>query len=521
MIDYLSLEDLLEIVDIANLQAVRDIGLLDSAAHRPQTSLFGDDAYLTLHEKAAVLLESVVRNQALIDGNRRFGVVGDHGVLSPQRRGVSCRSRRGRRARHRCGDRHHELPGLGCQTGSMDIDVDLIRRDLAQLVNFPSTGGSDAEIAAQRWCAATLTGLGMDVDQWRLDLDGLRADADYPGEEVERDEAWGVVGTSGPGIPALILNGHVDVVPPGDADSWTSGDPWHVREQDDHWFGRGVCDMKGGVVAIIAAARAVSDLPLNRPFAVHSVIGEEDGGIGAFATLRRGHTGDVCLIAEPTAGQIVSANAGSLTFRLEVHGQSTHGSMRSRGHSAIQAFERVHRALGVLEAERNTAPPAPFTDVPWPISVGIVHAGDWASTVPDLLVAEGRYGVMPGETFTAAKRVFETAVADAAAGDPWLAEHPPIVTWPGGHFAAGQLAFGHPFGDEVRHAAIAAGAEAPDLIGAPYGSDLRQYAAAGIPTVQYGPGDIVDAHAVDEQVSIDDIVTCARTYAELIIARCT
>lgn len=73
MIDYLSLEDLLEIVDIANLQAVRDIGLLDSAAHRPQTSLFGDDAYLTLHEKAAVLLESVVRNQALIDGNRRLG----------------------------------------------------------------------------------------------------------------------------------------------------------------------------------------------------------------------------------------------------------------------------------------------------------------------------------------------------------------------------------------------------------------------------------------------------------------
>src|SRR6188768_607637 len=98
----------------------------------------------------------------------------------------------------------------------MDIDVDLIRRDLAQLVNIPSTGGSDAEVAVQRWCAATLTGLGLDVDQWKLDLDALRADPDYPGEEVERDEAWGVVGTSGEGTPALILNGHVDVVPPGE-----------------------------------------------------------------------------------------------------------------------------------------------------------------------------------------------------------------------------------------------------------------------------------------------------------------
>lgn len=403
----------------------------------------------------------------------------------------------------------------------MDIDVDLIRRDLAQLVNIPSVGGSDGEIAAQRWCAATLTGLGHDVDQWKLDLSELRADPDYPGEEVERDEAWGVVGVSGPGTPALILNGHVDVVPPGDLDTWTDADPWHVREVDDRWFGRGVCDMKGGLVAIIAAARAISDVTLTRPFAIHSVIGEEDGGIGTFATLRRGHTGEVCLIAEPTAGQIVAANAGSLTFRLEVRGQATHGSMRSQGHSAISAFEQIHRALADLEAQRNIAPPAPFAAMPWPISVGIIHAGDWASTVPDLLIAEGRYGVMPGESFAVAKAAFEQAVADAAAADPWLAAHPPTVTWPGGHFAAGRLEDGHPFGDEVRRAAVTAGAADPSLIGAPYGSDLRQYAAAGIPTLQYGPGDIVNAHAIEESVGIQEVVDCAKAYAELILTRCT
>lgn len=403
----------------------------------------------------------------------------------------------------------------------MDIDVDLIRRDLAQLVNIPSTGGSDAETAAQRWSAATLTGLGLDVDQWRLDLDALRADPDYPGEEVERDEAWGVVGTSGPGTPALILNGHVDVVPPGDPDTWTNSDPWHVREVDDRWFGRGVCDMKGGVVAIIAAARAVSGLELVRPFAVHTVVGEEDGGIGTFGTLRRGHTGDACVIAEPTAGQVVAANAGSLTFRIEVRGRSTHGSMRATGHSAISAFEVVHRALAELEDVRNAAPPEPFGMLPWPISVGIVHAGDWASTVPDQLVAEGRFGVMPGESFTEAKAAFEQAVARAAAGDTWMAAHPPSVTWPGGHFAAGRLPERHPFGDQVATAVVTAGLPLPALVGAPYGSDLRQYAAAGVPTVQLGPGDIADAHAVDESVRIAEVVACATAYAELIIARCT
>jgi acetylornithine deacetylase len=403
----------------------------------------------------------------------------------------------------------------------MDIDVDLIRRDLAQIVNIPSVGGSDAEVAVQRWSAATLTGLGLEVDQWRIDLDDLRADPDYPGEEVEREEAWGCVGVSGPGTPALILNGHVDVVPPGEPDAWTNGDPWLVREADERWYGRGVCDMKGGVIAIIAAARAVSDMELARPYAVHTVIGEEDGGLGTFATLRRGHTGDACVIAEPTAGQIVSANAGSLTFRLEVQGRSTHGSMRTTGHSAISMFELLHRALGSLEAERNAAPPPPFGVMPWSLSVGIINAGDWASTVPDRLVAEGRYGIMPGESFADAEAVFERTIADAAAADPWLADNPPVVTWPGGRFAAGILPDGDPFGDEVARAVAAVGKPLPALVGAPYGSDLRQYAAVGIPTVQYGPGDIANAHTINEHVLIEELVVCARAYAELILARCS
>ncbi|WP_344202324.1 ArgE/DapE family deacylase [Aeromicrobium alkaliterrae] len=399
----------------------------------------------------------------------------------------------------------------------MDIDVDLIRRDLAQLVSIDSVGGSEGEVMAQRWSAATLQGLGLDVDLWRLDLDELRADPDFPGEEVEREEAWGCVGVSGPGTPALVLNGHLDVVPSGDPESWTGADPWHLHEVDGSWFGRGVCDMKGGVVAIIAAARAVAalDVQLARPFAVHTVIGEEDGGIGTFATLRRGHLGDACLIAEPTAHQVVAANAGSLTFRVEVPGHSTHGSMRASGVSAIEVFESIHHALRELEERRNATPAAPFVGVPWPISVGILRAGEWASTVPDLLVAEGRHGVMPGESLADAEAAFEEAVR--AADHPYLRENPATVTWPGGRFAAGALPDGDPFLTDVLEA-VGGG---PAVVGAPYGSDLRLYQGAGVPTVQFGPGDIEHAHAVDEQVRIDDVVTAAEAYARLILARCT
>jgi acetylornithine deacetylase len=241
--------------------------------------------------------------------------------------------------------------------------------------------------------------------------------------------------------PALVLCGHVDVVPVGDLDLWPGRHRSPCAGADDAWWGRGACDMKAGVApssAPVAAIRSAG-VRLARPLAVHTVVGEEDGGVGAFATLRRGHLGDACVIAEPTAGTIVSANAGALTFSLTVTGVATHGSTRTRGVSAIEKFEPVHAALRRLEAERNADLPELFAhlDLGWPLSVGTVAAGDWASTVPDRLVATGRYGVMPGESVQLAKNAFVRAVAAACAQDPWLREHPVEVA-AGGMFSAGR-----------------------------------------------------------------------------------
>ena len=132
-----------------------------------------------------------------------------------------------------------------------------------------------------------------------------------------------------------------------------------------------------------------------RRLALHSVVSEEDGGLGAFATLRRGHRGEVAVITEPTSGRLVTANAGALTFRIEVAGRAAHGSTRQEGVSALEAFWPVHLALRELEARRNADRHPLFGDNPLPygISVGTVRSGDWASSVPDLLVAEGRMGV--------------------------------------------------------------------------------------------------------------------------------
>lgn len=405
------------------------------------------------------------------------------------------------------------------------IETGAIRRDLADLVAFPSVGGSDAELDVQDWCAKRLAQLDLHVDHWSQDVASLAGDLEFPGMEVARAQVWGCVATSaGVGDPALILNGHVDVVPPGDLEQWHANGPYSLRDVDDSWAGRGACDMKGGVAAFIAAAQAIRDagIKLERPFAIHTVIGEEDGGLGSFATLRRGHTGAACVIAEPTAGHIVAANAGSLTFRIAVPGVSTHGSTRMSGVSAIEKFELIHAGLRVLEAERNAQKAAFFEGfaLPWPLSVGTIRAGDWASSVPDLCIVEGRYGVMPGESLDAAAAVFEEQVYAAASGDPWLSEHPPLVSWPGGRFAPGRLEPGHQLIGELQGAVVDSGAQPPAVIGAPYGSDLRLYAAAGVPTVQYGPGDIREAHSAGERVDSAAVLACARTYALMILRRC-
>ncbi|MFD2353699.1 M20/M25/M40 family metallo-hydrolase [Nonomuraea ferruginea] len=280
--------------------------------------------------------------------------------------------------------------------------------------------------------------------------------------------------------------------------------------------------MKAGLVANLAVVRAVqrAGIRLTRPLAVHCVVSEEDGGLGAFGTLARGHTAEAAVITEPTSGQVITANAGALTFRLEIAGRAAHGAARLEGVNAIEVFWPVFETIRRLEAERNRDVPAVFggNPLPYPIEIGTVHAGDWASTVPDLLVAEGRLGVRLDEDPAAARAAFEEAVRSAA--HPWLRENPPAVTWPGGQFASGRLPAGHPLLSEVRQAVADTGGATLPEAAAPYGSDLRLYAGSGIPTLHYGPGDVRFAHAPREQVAVPEFLEVIRALAVLAVRRC-
>ena len=389
---------------------------------------------------------------------------------------------------------------------------------LRELVAIESWNGR--ETPAQNLMARWMAEADLKVDEWTIDSRKLEG---HPGffTEIPRKDPRGLVGTldgEGEG-PSLILNGHVDVVPPGDPDLWTHP-PFEAVEKEGRVYGRGALDMKGPLLAALFALRAIQSegVRLRGRVFLESVVGEEDGGMGTLATLLRGYSAEGAVVMEPTGLVVAPALGGALSFRVRVPGQSAHGCVRYEGVSAIDNFIPLYRAVQELETRRNArlGSDTLFSDypIPFPISVGTIQGGDWASSVPDHLAFEGRFGVAPGEDLAQARQELVEAVRTAASGDPWLREHPPLVEWWGQQFEPAAISAGHPLISTVTGAFAAVEKKETRLQGMTYGADMGLLVNhGGIPTVLFGPGDIRNAHQPDEYVEVSELMAAARTLA--------
>jgi len=397
------------------------------------------------------------------------------------------------------------------------LDLEGMLAFLSELVAIPSLGGN--ETPAQELVAGWMEGNGIEVDLWELDMPTLRLHPAYSAE-IERDRGLGVVGILGREGEGrdLILNGHVDVVPSGNPDRW-SIPPWEGRVEGGRVWGRGALDMKGGLVAALFAAKAVLDagVRLKGRLLLESVIGEEDGGVGTLAAILRGHLADGAIIMEPTALSVCPVQAGALNFRISISGKAAHGCIRDEGVSALEKLWPVHRELLALEARRNhncTDPLFRGYEKPFPLSIGRVEGGDWASSVPDWVRLEGRYGLAPDEDVVEAKEAFQEALRRAAEDDTWLKGHPPEVEWWGGRFLPARTPLASDVVTTLQESARGVLGFHPKTEGVTFGSDLRlMVREGGIPTVLFGPGDIRLAHADNESVAITELENTMKTLA--------
>jgi acetylornithine deacetylase len=411
----------------------------------------------------------------------------------------------------------------------VDDAVDALAPELFQfarsLVRIPSVSGG--EQAAQRAIAAKYESFGLETEiipSVREEIESHPAFCDDAIPFVDRLNIIGRWRGTGGGR-SLIVNGHMDVVPPGDLAKWTR-DPWGGEIEGDRLYGRGACDMKSGLAAAAFAVRALKSIgvELRGDVLLESVIGEETGGVGSLTTIVRGYRADACIIVEPMNLRIAPVQTGALTFRITVHGKGAHACMKPHGVSAITEFMPIMAALEDLNTDRHRRFQDALFDDPRNVaslSVGTVRAGDWPSTVPDILVAEGRLGVFPNESPDEARATLVATVNNVAARRGWLTEHPPVVEWVEGQFEPGATPL-----DALIIERLACSHEAvlgvpPSVFGVPCGTDMRLFTRhAGIPTVLYGPGDVLHAHTADEFISLSQVVTCAKVLARTMVTWC-
>lgn len=403
---------------------------------------------------------------------------------------------------------------------------------IQKLVRIPSLPGEEKQV--QHIIASKLKELNFDVDIVPIRLDLLKNHPAFSHDGFLMDNRINVIGHwRGNNSPAtkksgnsncrsLILNGHVDVVSPGDESQWEDS-PWSGVIKGNRIYGRGSADMKAGLSAAIFACEALRELDFQpyKDIMIQSVVGEETGGCGTLTNIIKGYTADAAIIMEPTELNIYPVQSGALSFRIKIKGKSIHACMKNKGVSAVEKFYLIFQAVNEFEWQRHLSYKNPIFADPKnvaPINFGTVTSGDWLSTVPDKLITEGRFGIFPDEPVEQAKLAFEETVKKAAAKDQWLKNNPPEIEWFEGQFESGSTGMQEPVIQTLSACHEAVSGKPVEFAGATYGSDLRLFTNyAYIPAVLYGPGDVKDAHTANESISIEEIITAAEVLALTIV----
>jgi acetylornithine deacetylase len=392
------------------------------------------------------------------------------------------------------------------------------------LVRFPSTRTSEATI--QDFVHTALQRRGLHMDRWLVREDDIKHHPGFGPINVSYDQAWNVVGSWRPKQEtgrSLILNAHVDVVPPGPARLWEQP-PYDPVIKDGWMFGRGSADMKAGLAANVFAFDALRAAGVAPAATVHiqSVVEEESTGNGTLSTSIRGYRADAVICPEPEDEKVVRANAGVVWFSVTVTGRPAHTRVMQSGLNAIDGAMKVVAALRELEAAVNADKDRHrhFADLPHPINlnIGRIEGGDWNSTVPSECTVHCRFAMYPGISAASVKKAVEEKIAGLARSEPAFRNTPPIVQWTG-FFAEGFVLEEGTDAERTLASAhlIVFGKPLEDLVTPAYLDARVTMLYDKIPTLVYGPTSR-NVHGSDEAVEIESVRRITKTIA-LFMAR--
>ena len=362
---------------------------------------------------------------------------------------------------------------------------------LARLVSFPSVAGSpNGDIVA--WVRDYAEANGASVSA-------------VPGPEGDRVNLLITVGPKD--VPGIVLSGHMDVVPAGEAE-WTS-DPFTLRQADERLYGRGATDMKGFLACALAALPALARRKLARPIHLAFSYDEEIGCrgaphlIAALPSLCAKPSG--CIVGEPSSMRAILAHKGKAAARVVVRGVSGHSSRPDLGRNAIHAMTAVLDAALAASETLKAGPFDPTFSPPYStLQIGTIKGGQAVNIIPDLCVADLEVRAVTGvrpEAALAPVRAAVDALAAAGVDAQWqtLSAYPAL-----------SLAADTPLAGLMRDIT-----DAEAIAAVSFGTEAGLYQAAGIDAIICGPGDIARAHRADEYIRRDELAACSRMIARL------
>lgn len=376
----------------------------------------------------------------------------------------------------------------------MDPSIKLLR-DLVAIdsVNPSLVPGAAGEAQIAQAVAAHLRSIGLDIEQQEV----------APG----RSNVIGVLEGRTPGR-SLMLCGHIDTV---GVEGMAA--PFDPVERDGRLYGRGSQDMKGGVAAMIDAARHVAQnggLRAGR-LLVAAVVDEEYASLGADALVTRWRA-DAAVVTEPTDLQIAIGHKGFAWFEIETKGRAAHGSRPLDGRDAILRMGRVLHELEALDRRLQAASPHPLMGTA-SLHASVIEGGRELSSYPDRCALKLECRTVSGETEADVTREIEAILARLRRADAdFEASLTPLFARP-----SYELAADHDLPralSKARQEASAAGGGDPAFVGMSFWTDAAVLGSAGIPSVLFGPGG-AGLHSVEEYVEVQDVLRCRDALAAL------
>ncbi len=378
---------------------------------------------------------------------------------------------------------------LVCRWIEPETLISLARSLIAQPSHTPQGQEATAEVLARFLEQAGILCARQRVDNW-----GVNLIATLPGHDGE---------------PGLMLNGHLDTVPPTAAMRFP---PFEATIAEGQLWGRGSVDMKGSVAAMACALVALhrSGIPLQRTVTLAAVACEEQGNRGTAALMASGVPAAWAVVGEPSGLDLVIAHKGVDRYQVTVGGRAAHESLPDRGLNAITQAARIITALDdtLIPGARQRTHPLLGTST---YNIGTIQGGLSRNTVPDRCVFQIAKRWLPGDSVSAIRNEIEAAVRAvptearvSVTHEPEfdLIPHPPLEISPRHQLTRG-------LSEVIR---MVAGRK-PAEIGWPAFTDAALIQAAGIPAIVCGPGSIDLAHGDDEHVPLSELHVAAQIYA--------